>query len=148
LLPKLHFPDYALRLRRIEERNEIFCPLRKKWFVLTPEEWVRQHVVQWLSQEKKYPLSLIAAEKTITVNQRTKRCDLIVYDLNGKPFLLVECKAPEVAITEAVFDQAARYNLTLNADLFLLTNGFNHYCCKMDYEKQQYVFLKELPEKK
>lgn len=143
--PALNFPAYEFRLRENESRPEIFDPSRKKWVTLTPEEWVRQHTLAWLSQEKKYPLSRMGVEKTISVNGLAKRCDIIVFDREAKPALIVECKAPEVEITQAVFDQAARYNMTLGADLFLLTNGLRHFCCTLDHIEQKYNFIKELP---
>jgi len=99
-----------------------------------------------LLQEKKYPKSYINAEKTITINGTKKRYDLVVFKPNGELFLLVECKAPEVTITQHTFDQIARYNLKLNADYLMVTNGLNHYFCQMDFEQEQYVFLKELPD--
>lgn len=145
-LPKLNFPFYEFRLRETESIPEIFDEVRKKWVVLTPEEWVRQHTMKWLIDFKKYPASLLAVEKSIEVNGLTKRCDIVAFNRDGNPVLIVECKAHDVEVTQAVFDQAARYNLTLNANLFLLTNGINHYCCSVDHEKNAYVFLAELPE--
>jgi hypothetical protein len=124
----------------------IFDEIRKKFIILTPEEWVRQHTIQFLLQEKKYPKSYINAEKTITINGTTKRYDLVVFKPNGELFLLVECKAPEVTISQQTFDQIARYNLKLNADYLMVTNGVNHYFCEMNLEEEKYIFLKELPE--
>jgi Type I restriction enzyme R protein N terminus (HSDR_N) len=144
-LPKLKFEEYPIRLRTENDSAQIFCLVRKKWLVLTPEEWVRQHVLHFLN-EKKYPASLLAVEKTIELNGLKKRCDIVAYNSLAQVVLLVECKAPDVSITESVFDQAARYNLTLKADLFFLTNGLKHYCCKMNHETKAYVFLKELPD--
>lgn len=102
--------------------------------------------MKWLVEEKKYPASLLALEKSISVNGLTKRCDIVAFDKNAKPVLIVECKSADVEITQAIFDQAARYNMTLNANLFLLTNGIRHFCCVMNVELQKYDFLKELPE--
>lgn len=144
-LPKLNFPSYAFRLREKESRPEIFDEVRKKWVTLTPEEWVRQHVMKWLTEEKKYPASLLAIEKSISVNGLTKRCDMVAFDREANPLLIVECKAHDVEINQQVFDQAARYNLTLNADLFLLTNGLKHFCCKIDHDQKSYNFIKDLP---
>ncbi|CAN5433617.1 type I restriction enzyme HsdR N-terminal domain-containing protein [soil metagenome] len=144
-LPRLNFPQYEFRLREKESRPEVFDEVRKKWVVLTPEEWVRQHTLKWLTEEKKYPASLLAVEKSITVNGLTKRCDIVAFNRDGKPVLIVECKAHDVEILQTVFDQAARYNLTLNVNLFLLTNGINHFCCRADLEQKSYIFLKELP---
>ena len=145
-LPRLNFPVYEFRLRGQNSRPEVYDEVRKKWIVLTPEEWVRQHVIRWLVEEKKYPASLLAVEKSISVNGLTKRCDVVAFNRQGNPLLVIECKAHDVEISQPVFDQAARYNMTLNADLFLLTNGINHFCCRTDHEHKSYFFLKELPE--
>lgn len=144
-LPNLNFPAYEFRLRQGESSPEIFDEVRKKWVTLTPEEWVRQHTMKWLVEEKKYPASLLAVEKSISVNGLTKRCDIVAFNRETNPVLIVECKAHDVQINQQVFDQAARYNLTLNADLFLLTNGLQHFCCKMDHAQKKYNFVKELP---
>ena len=124
----------------------IFDEIRKKFILLTPEEWVRQHVVQFLLQDKKYPKSYINVEKLIKINDLSKRYDGVVFQPNGEIFLLIECKAPEVAISQQTFDQIARYNLVLKAKYLMVTNGLNHYFCQMDFENEKYVFLKELPE--
>ena len=124
----------------------IFDEIRKKFVVLTPEEWVRQHVVQYLLLEKKYPKSLINVERLVKVNGLNKRYDIVVFQPNGEIFMLIECKAPEVAISQQTFDQIARYNLKLNAQYLMVTNGLNHYFCQMDFENEKYVFLKEAPE--
>lgn len=145
MLPKLNFPPYDFRLRENNSRPEIFDEVRKAWVTLTPEEWVRQHAIKWIVEEKKYPASLLAVEKSITVNGLTKRCDIVAFDKTGAPVLIIECKAHDVEISQNVFDQAARYNMTLSVDLFLLTNGMNHYCCRADHENKSYLFLKELP---
>ncbi|HTL80924.1 MAG TPA: type I restriction enzyme HsdR N-terminal domain-containing protein [Bacteroidia bacterium] len=141
----LNFPEYSFRTRAIEEKKEIFDEVRKSWVSLTPEELVRQHVLRWMTEVKKYPASLLAVEKTIEVNGLKKRCDIIAYSKSGKPIVIVECKAPDVKITQEVFDQAARYNLVLDARLFLLTNGISHYCCQLDHSVKAYRFLRELP---
>ena len=124
----------------------IFDEIRKKFILLTPEEWVRQHVVQFLLQDKKYPKSYINVEKLIKINDLSKRYDVVVFQPNGEIFLLIECKAPEVPISQQTFDQIARYNLVLKAKYLMVTNGLNHYFCQMDFENEKYVFLKELPE--
>src|SRR5690606_9439567 len=113
--------------------------------LLTREEWVRQNVVQYLLQEKKYPKSLVNVEKLIKVNDLNKRYDIVVFKPDGSIFLLVECKAPTIKITQESFNQIARYNLVLRADYLMITNGLQHYFCKMDFENQRYVFLEELP---
>jgi hypothetical protein len=145
-LKKLNFPVYSFRFKNSENKVAIFDEIRKKFILLTPEEWVRQHVVQFLLQDKKYPKSYINVEKIITVNGLNKRYDGVIFEPNGAIFLLIECKAPEVAISQHTFDQIARYNLVLKAKYLMVTNGLNHYFCQMDFENEKYVFLKELPE--
>jgi len=144
-MQKLNFPAYSFRLKNSENKVSIFDEIRKKFMVLTPEEWVRQHTVQFLLQEKSYPKSYINVEKLVKVNDINKRYDAVVFEPDGSIFLLVECKAPEVKITQDTFDQIARYNLKLKAKFLMVTNGLNHYFCQMDFEKEQYIFLKELP---
>ncbi|KOY52338.1 Type I restriction enzyme R protein [Polaribacter dokdonensis DSW-5] len=113
--------------------------------VLTPEEWVRQHFVQYLIDEKRYPASLIALEKQLVINNRKKRTDVLIFNKNGTPEIIVECKAPSIKITQDTFDQIARYNLKLNAHYLIVTNGLQHYYCKMDFENETYIFLKDIP---
>ena len=145
-MQKLNFPVYSFRFKNSENKVSIFDEIRKKFILLTPEEWVRQHVIQFLLQNKKYPKSLINVEKLIKINDLNKRYDGVVFQPNGEIFLLIECKAPEVAISQHTFDQIARYNLVLKAKYLMVTNGMNHYFCQMDFENEKYVFLKELPE--
>lgn len=145
-MKKLNFPVYSFRFKNSENKVSIFDEIRKKFILLTPEEWVRQHVVQFLLQDKKYPKSYINVEKLIKINNLSKRYDGVVFQPNGDIFLLIECKAPEVPISQQTFDQIARYNLVLKAKYLMVTNGLNHYFCQMDFENEKYVFLKELPE--
>jgi hypothetical protein len=145
-MQKLNFPQYKFKFKNTENKIGIFAHLRKKFIVLTPEEWVRQHCVQFLIQEKKYPITLLSEEKKVEVNGMPKRYDILGFNNNGQVKLIVECKAPSVKITQSTFDQIARYNLSLNAEYLMLTNGLNHYFCKMDYTEQSYFFLKDLPE--
>lgn len=142
----MNFPVYSFRFKNSENKVSIFDEIRKKFILLTPEEWVRQHVVQFLLQDKKYPKSYINVEKLIKINDLSKRYDGVVFEPNGEIFLLIECKAPEVPISQQTFDQIARYNLVLKAKYLMVTNGLNHYFCQMDFENEKYVFLKELPE--
>jgi len=114
--------------------------------VLTPEEWVRQHILHFLVSEKKYPLSHINVEKQIKLLNTNKRYDIVVFNPNGSIHIIVECKAPTIVISQRVFDQIARYNFVLHADYLFVSNGLDHYYCKMDYEKEKYIFLKEIPE--
>ena len=144
-MQNLNFPSYNFRFKNSENKVSIFDDIRKKFIILTPEEWVRQHIVQFLLQEKKYPKSYINVEKLIKVNDLNKRYDIVVFKPNGELFLLIECKSPDVKITQETFDQIARYNLKLNAQFLMLTNGLNHYFCQMDFEKETYIFLEELP---
>ena len=145
-MQQLHFPSYTFTLKNRENKPYIFDVIRKKYVRLTPEEWVRQHVVLFLIETLKFPKSLINCEKEFTVNGIKKRYDLVVFRPDGNIFLLVECKAPKIAITQKTFDQIARYNLKINATYLMVTNGLKHYYCIMDYERQQYHFLKEIPE--
>lgn len=147
-LVKLHFPEYkfTLKAENSGDKNlKIFDIVRKKFVRLSPEEWVRQHLVHFLVYDKNVPPSLTAVEKLVMVNRLQRRFDILVYSKKHKPLLLVECKAPEVIINQSVFDQAARYNLTLGASYFVLSNGLETYCCKMDQSKERYHFLEELP---
>jgi type I site-specific restriction endonuclease len=141
----LHFPNYQFRFKNSENKVSIFDEIRKKFILLTPEEWVRQHVVRFLVNENNYPKSLINVEKVLQVNGLRKRYDVVVYNTDGSIFVLVECKAPEIKISQATFDQIAQYNRTLKAQFLMVTNGLNHYFCQMDFENEKYVFLKELP---
>ena len=147
-MQNLNFPTYSFRFKNSENKVSIFDEIRKKFILLTPEEWVRQHVVQFLLQDKKYPKSYINVEKLIKINDLSKRYDGVVLQPNGEIFVLIECKAPEVPISQQTFDQIARYNLVLKAKYLMVTNGLNHYFCQMDFENEKYVFLKELPEYK
>ncbi len=145
-MQQLSFPAYSFRLKSRENKPFIFDAIRKKFLVLTPEEWVRQHVIQWLLQDKKYPINLINVEREIQVGNTKKRYDIVVFKPDGSLRLIVECKAPSVAITQDTFDQIARYNLKLNADFLMVSNGINHYYCQIDSENARYQFLKEIPD--
>jgi len=145
-MQQLNFPSYSFRFKNSENKVSIFDEIRKKFVILTPEEWVRQNVVRFLMEEKKYSKSYINVEKLIKINGLSKRYDIVVFQPNGKLFLLIECKAPEVPISQNTFDQIARYNMVLDAEYLMVTNGLNHYFCQMDFENEKYNFLKELPE--
>ncbi|RBW58280.1 restriction endonuclease subunit R [Tenacibaculum sp. E3R01] len=144
-MQKLNLPTYPFKLKSNENKTLIFDSLRKKYMVLTPEEWVRQHFVQFLINEKKYPTTLIAIEKQLTINNLKKRTDIVIFSPNGTPNIIVECKAPKVKITQATFDQIARYNLKLNAQFLIVTNGLEHFYCMLDTENERYIFLKDIP---
>ncbi len=145
-MQKLNLPTFNFKLKSNENKTLIFDCLRKKYLVLTPEEWVRQHFVLYLMEVKKYPASLIAVEKQLTINQLKKRTDIVIFNKQGTPNIIVECKAPKVKITQATFDQIARYNLKLNADFLIVTNGLEHFYCMLDSENERYVFLRDIPE--
>ena len=145
-MQKLNFKDYTFRFKNSENKMAIFDDIRKKFILLTPEEWVRQHVVRYLVEDKKFPRSHVNVEKIIKINGLTKRYDVVVFKPDGSIFLLVECKAPAVQISQQVFDQIARYNMSLNAVHMMVTNGLNHYFCQMDHEQEKYLFLPDLPE--
>lgn len=144
-MQSLNFPTYNFRFKSSENKIAIFDPVRKKFIQLTPEEWVRQHVIQYLMTEKKIPKSLLSVEKEIAVHQTKKRYDIVVFNKNGSLFLVVECKAPTVLVTQKTFDQIARYNRSLNATYLMITNGLNHYFCQIDPIQEKYQFLKDLP---
>ncbi len=144
-MQQLNFPPFEFKIHTLNKRQEIFDPVRHKYVSLTPEEWVRQHLISFLTLIKGYPLSMIGVEKKLILNKLPKRFDLVIYNRNGSPLLLVECKAPGVEITEKTFDQAARYNMLLKAEYFLITNGLDHYTCRIDYNNKQYIFIEEIP---
>lgn len=142
----LNFPSYTFRIKNSQNRQYIFDGIRKKFVVLQPEEWVRQHVLHYLVVTKNFPKSLINVEKQLMVNGLKKRYDVVVFNPDGSIFLLVECKGPEVKVEQTVFDQIARYNYQLKSAYLMVTNGLEHYCCEMDHENEKYRFLKEIPD--
>ena len=144
-MTNLNLPTYSFKIKSKENILYIFDILRKKNVVLTPEEWVRQNYIQFLISEKKYPKSLIAIEKQLKINNLIKRTDILIFDKNGLPYIIVECKSPKVKITQDVFDQIARYNLKLQAKYLIVTNGIQHFYCQMDHQQMKYDFLKEIP---
>ena len=145
-MQKLNFPNFDFKITIKNQKKYIWDVVRKKYVMLTPEEWVRQHSIQYLIQIKNYNPNWIAVEKQITVKQLSKRADIVVYDYLLKPFIIVECKAPEVVINQKSFDQIARYNLTLEAHYLIVTNGLQHFYCCLNSEKKTYEFLEDLPE--
>lgn len=144
-MQQLSFPSYDFRFKSSENKIHIFDVVRKKFVVLQPEEWVRQHVLHQLIFDRGYPKNHINVEKQLTVNGLQKRYDLVVYNLDGSIHLLVECKAPKIKITQQSFDQIARYNMKLRATYLMVTNGIEHFYCQMDYEKEKYIFLRQIP---
>jgi len=141
----LNLPTYNFRIRASKDKNEIFDDIRKKFVVLTPEEWVRQNFISYLINEKRFPASLIVVEMSLKLNKMQKRSDIVVHDNNGNPLLIVECKAPSVQINQDVFDQVARYNMTFKVKYLIVTNGLDHYCCMIDHDNMNYQFLQEIP---
>lgn len=142
---KLNLPTFDYKINRTRDGLQIYDRLRRKFVALTPEEWVRQHFVEFIITHKGFPQSLIANEIGITLNNTRRRCDTVVYDNTATPLVIIEYKAPSVEISQATFDQIVRYNMVLQAKYLIVSNGLNHYCCSIDYTNQTYQFLKEIP---
>ena len=145
-MQELNFPKFEYRFKSTENKVSIFDVIRKKFIILQPEEWVRQHCIHYLINVKKFPLSLINVEKELIINGLKKRYDIVVYNSDGSIHLIVECKSYKVEINQNTFDQIARYNLTLDANYLMVTNGINHYYCQMNMEEECYAFLRDIPE--
>lgn len=141
----LNLPPYEARIIRREGKTFIFDFLRRKYVALTPEEWVRQHFVHYLTNHKGYPQGLLANEVSLNLNGTHKRCDTVLYDRTLRARLIAEYKAPTVEITQAVFDQIARYNMALRVEYLMVSNGLKHYCCRIDYDAGRYAFLPDMP---
>lgn len=142
----LNLPTYSFSVKSEAGRNYIFDAIRKKYIVLTPEEWVRQNFIQYLLNEKGFPASLITVEQQFTFNRMQKRTDILVYNNLGKPVVLVECKAPSVPVTKSVFDQIGLYNLTHHVPWLIVTNGIKHYCCQYIEDEVNYRFTDFIPD--
>lgn len=142
----LNLPQFPVKVTQREGKKLIFDTVRRKYVALTPEEWVRQHFVNYLITAKGYPAQWIANEVSIQLNQTQKRCDTVVYDRYLTPLAVVEYKSPMVEITESVFDQIVRYNMVLTVPYLIVSNGLAHYCCHIDYKTQTYRFLEEIPQ--
>lgn len=145
VLQPLNLPPYPFKITEHNGQYSLFDELRKRTILITPEEWVRQHFVQYLIRQKGYPKTMMALEGGLKLHGMARRTDILVRNQAGEKVLLVECKAPSVNITQAVFDQVARYNMVHKVPLLAVTNGLQHYYCKIDFENEQYQFLKELP---
>ena len=143
---QLNLPDYPIRLSGTQEHPSIFDILRRKYVALTPEEWVRQHFIPFLINQKNYPATLLANEIKLRVGNKTLRADSVLYDRELRPRMIVEYKAPHIPITQKVFDQISTYNMLLHVDYLVVSNGLQHYCCKMDYDNQKYLFLEDIPD--
>lgn len=142
----LNLPQYSFRIKDKLDKKLIFDGFRRRWVALTPEEWVRQNFARYLTEEKHYPASLVAVERSLRMNQRDFRTDIVLFSKSGNPLIVVECKAPEVKISQQVFDQIARYNLDLRVSYLIVTNGLTHYCCQFNQEQLSYTFLPEIPD--
>jgi type I site-specific restriction-modification system R (restriction) subunit len=142
----LNLPTYFFRLKDDRGKKYIFDEIRRRFVLLTPEEWVRQHMVNYLVTIKNYPRSLISVEKGFSHNRNRRRYDLLIYNKLGHPIMIVECKAPGMEINQQVFDQAGRYNNRYKAEYMLITNGIKHYCCLINLSNKSYNFLNDIPE--
>ena len=143
---ELNLPKYGIKIANENGHQTIFDVLRRKYVALTPEEWVRQHFVHYLIEHKGYPQSLMANEIQLAIGNKKLRCDSVLYDRSLKPRMIIEYKAPTVNITQKVFDQITIYNMLLHVDYLVVSNGIKHYCCRMDYDNQKYLFLEDIPD--
>jgi hypothetical protein len=141
----LNLPTYGFRTTEESGTPSIYDPLRDRYVRLTPEEWVRQHFLQYLIQELDVPAGLVGVETAFQYQDQPRRADIIAHDRHGAPLLLVECKAPRVSIGQDAFDQCARYNIVLEAPYLVVTNGLTHYACAIDFDDRSYTFLDDLP---
>ncbi len=141
----LNLPKTNLKVIKQGDRYDIFDVLRKRYIRLTPEEWVRQHFVHFLIEHKGFPAARMANEITVTLNQTTKRCDTVCYDENAAPLVIIEYKAPHIPLNQLTLDQISRYNMVLRVPYLILSNGLQHVCIRVDYEKGEYRFLDDIP---
>lgn len=145
-MTRLNLPPFEIKLRGTKAQPQIFDILRKKYIALTPEEWVRQHFVHFLVEHKGYPAALMANEIQLKVGEKTLRADSVLYSRDLKPRMIIEYKAPHILITQKVFDQISIYNMLLHVDYLVVSNGLQHYICKMDYNDKKYLFLEDIPD--
>ena len=143
---RLNLPQYEIKITEKDGKRMIFDFLRRKYVALTPEEWVRQHFTHYLVEHKGYPKGLLGNEIELQIGDKRLRCDSILYNKVAQPQMIIEYKAPSVPLQQKVFDQVSAYNLLLRVDYLVISNGMEHYCCKMDYEHQKYLFLQEIPD--
>ncbi|MFV0554344.1 MAG: type I restriction enzyme HsdR N-terminal domain-containing protein [Mangrovibacterium sp.] len=141
----LNLPKFDFRTKIENGKTLLFDEIRRKFIVLTPEEWVRQNFIKYLVNHLNYPAGLMNIEGGLQLNGHTYRADLLVCDKKGNPLLLVEFKAPQVKITQDTFDQIARYNIIYRVPYLVVSNGMQHYCCHVNFEENNYAFLKEVP---
>jgi hypothetical protein len=146
MMVPLNLPVYDFTIKTRADKNYIFDSIRKKYVLLTPEEWVRQNFVRYLTEEKGYPKGLCKVEGYYKRNNLSNRFDILIYNNHMEPIVLVECKAQEVDITKSVFDQVVHYALQYNARLLIVTNGMKHFCCQWQEEMKQYQFIHEIPD--
>lgn len=146
-LPPLNLPPLpAERLRLNNNMAQVYDPIRRKWLCLTPEEWVRQHFVNWMTNCLGYSPYRIANETAISFNRMARRCDTVIFDRHNRPCIIIEYKAPQINISQKVFDQIVRYNMVLKARYLIVSNGLTHYCCEISYEGNgTYRFIREIP---
>jgi hypothetical protein len=145
---RLNLPQYEIKIKENGEKKTIFDVLRRKYVALTPEEWVRQHFVHFLIEHKGYAKNLMANEVELKVGEKRLRCDSVLYDRDLRPKMIIEYKAPTITLSQQVFDQISVYNMLLKVDYLIVSNGLQHYCCKMDYPNHKYLFLEDIPEYK
>ena len=143
---RLNLPEYEINVAEKDGKQQIFDFLRRKFVALTPEEWVRQHFTHFLVEAKNYPKGLLANEIQLTIGDKRLRCDTLLYNRQMQPQMIVEYKAPHIQIQQKTFDQIVVYNLLLHADYLVVSNGLQHYCCQMDYERRSYRFMTEIPD--
>ena len=143
---ELNLPKYGIKIKNDKGHQSIFDVLRRKYVALTPEEWVRQHFVHFLIEHKGYPKALMANEIQLAIGNKKLRCDSVLYDRTLRPRMIIEYKAATVNITQKVFDQITIYNMLLHVDYLVVSNGIKHYCCRMDYANQKYLFLEDIPD--
>ncbi len=141
----LNLPPCDIKIKKENDVLIVFDRLRAKYVALTPEEWVRQNFINFLIEHRNYPPMLIANEMQIKQGKRIRRCDSVVYDNQLNPLVIIEYKAPDVAITQKVFEQIARYNYVLKVPYLIVSNGLSHYCCHVDYENQSIAYLPDIP---
>jgi hypothetical protein len=144
-LPRLNFPVSKFRLENRDGKLFIFDVSRKRYVALTPEEWVRQNCLHYLRDHKHFPVGVMAVEKSLILNRQQMRCDIIAYSKQSKPILLVECKAPDVAIDQSTFDQIIVYNMQFKVPYLFVTNGIKHFCCRVDLNSSSISFVDEIP---
>lgn len=142
---RLNLPQYEIKITKRNGKPFILDSLRRKYVSLTPEEWVRQHFVHFLIEHKGYPTSLLTNEVELRVGDKRLRCDSVLYNREAQPVMIIEYKAPTISLTQRVFDQISVYNMLLHVDYLVISNGLQHYCCRMDYENNTYTFLTDIP---